>query len=69
MDLDSAKTLGFALAVGLGVIGPGQLQRPLCRAKVGPPLLARVQDADDVIGIVAEGLADLLGQDDSDVPV
>ena len=23
MDLDSAKTLGFALAVGLGVIGPG----------------------------------------------
>jgi F-type H+-transporting ATPase subunit c len=23
MDLDSAKTLGFALVVGLGVIGPG----------------------------------------------
>ncbi|MDE1924657.1 MAG: ATP synthase F0 subunit C [Patescibacteria group bacterium] len=23
MDVDSAKTLGFALAVGLGVIGPG----------------------------------------------
>ena len=23
MDLDTAKTLGFALAVGLGVIGPG----------------------------------------------
>ena len=23
MDLDAAKTLGFALAVGLGVIGPG----------------------------------------------
>lgn len=23
MDLDSAKTLGMALAVGLGVIGPG----------------------------------------------
>ena len=23
MDLDSAKVLGFALAVGLGVIGPG----------------------------------------------
>lgn len=23
MDIDSAKTLAFALAVGLGVIGPG----------------------------------------------
>ena len=23
MDLDAAKTLGFALVVGLGVIGPG----------------------------------------------
>lgn len=23
MDIDSAKTLGMALAVGLGVIGPG----------------------------------------------
>ena len=23
MDLDSAKTIGMALAVGLGVIGPG----------------------------------------------
>src|ERR1039458_6580599 len=37
-----------------GVPGPAQLHRRAGRAKVGAPLLAGMEDADDVIGIMAK---------------